>query len=281
MGTKGAIPRRNSGSKLSALAEERGRKKRTTKKTTSNPTEKTSSGGFDIITQSCLLGFSEGEEDSDLEEANFPLSLTTSLSSSLTEETDAKGVELKGEESQDLDNSRNILEFVGRDAVHFAPASPRPKSSAAETHNEQDAKQPWSGRKRSSSFTYQRNPRLSQQLAALNTKASNLSAHSDPFDPKFQTPPSLSSEISLIKAPFLFTGATNGHCLPPTSRRAPQSRGYRGEVEEEEGGVDVHYGSLKLSDIVRSLIVVQEMHAMAKARQGPILLLSTSADLVS
>lgn len=278
MGTKGALTRRNSGTKLSALAEERGRKKKTAnKKSGGTPTEKTSSGGFDIITQSCLLGFSDGEDGDDLDlEENFPLSLTTSLSSSTSvdqDDTDGKGSEPKGEGRQCLECSGNTLQFVGKDAVHFSPAGPRPRSSSG-TWGEQDTKE------RASSFSYQRNPRLSQQLAAVNTKASKLSAHSDPFDPKFQTPPpSLSSEIVAIKAPFLFSSAaSDNHHVPPPEQEGREALPH--EEGEEGQGVGVGFGSLNLSDMMDLLVVVREMHAMGKARQGPILLLSTSADLV-
>ena len=284
-GTKGALARRNSGTKLSALAEERGKKKKiTNKKSGGTPSEKTSSGGFDIITQSCLLGFSDGEDgdDLDLEEANFPLSLTASLSSSTSvdqEDTDGKGAGSKGEGSLGVECSGNTLQFVGKDAVHFAP---RPRSSSG-TWGEQDSKQQLGNiARRASSFSYQRNPRLSQQLAAVNTKASKLSAHSDPFDPKFQTPPpSLSSEIIAIKAPFLFSGAASDDHVPSRSSGKLQGGGALPHEEgEEERSVGVGFGSLNLSDMMDLLVVVREMHAMAKARQGPILLLSTSANLV-
>lgn len=273
-GTKGVLARRNSGTKLSALTEERGRKKKTAKKTSGNPTEKTSSGGFDIITQSCLLGFSDSEDnDLDLEEANFPLSLNSSL--------DGKGVEPKGEEPQGMQCSGNTLLFVGNDAVHFAPTCSRPKSSTGTRKEQPDSKQSGISIKRASSFSYQRNPLLSQQLASLNTRASSLSACSDPHDPRFQTPPSLSSEIIAIKAPFLFSAGASGGHMPPFSVGEPQGGGRAlPRAGEEVGEEGMCFGSLNLSDMVDSLIVVREMHAMSKARQGPILLLSTSTDLV-
>lgn len=279
-GTKGELAQRNSGTKLSALTEERGRKNRTIKKSSGNPTEKTTSGGFDIITQSCLLGFSDSEDNHlDLEEANFPLSLTASINSSLSadqEDTDREGVEPKGEESQGLQSSGNTLQFVGNDAVHFAPVCSRPRSSTGTRKEQPDTRPSGISKKRASSFSYQRNPRLSQQLAALNTKASSLSAHSDP---KFQTPPS--SEIIPINAPFLFSAGASGSHMPPLSVGGePQGGRALPPASAEEGSEEVRFGSLSLSDMIDSLVVVREMYAMAKARQGPILLLSTSADLV-
>lgn len=268
-GLKGALARRNNGTKLSALTEETGRKKRTKKGTS---TEKISSGGFNIITQSCLLGFSEDEGSGslDLEDENFPLSLNSSVSVD-QEDGDRKGVEPKKEETQGLQSSGNALQFVGTDTVRFTATSSRPNSS---TGTRQDVKPPENMKRRASSFSYERNPRLSQQLAALHSKASSLSAHSDPF--KGTAPPSLSSEIVSIKAPFLFPASSATARTPQLEVQARGTLPYTGEQQET-----VNFGSLNLSDMIDSLTVVREMHAMAKARQGPILLLSTSADLVS
>ncbi len=314
-GTKGNLSRRNSGTKLSALAEERERrrsgikktKKSTVSKSGGGGTEKTNSGGFDIITQSCLLGFSGDEEEEEgegegregdtasleLEEENFPLSLTMSLTDQ--EEEDNEGEVPGGRRSHaynqrrpDVMMSGNAVQILGSDAVRYAPATtpsqPRPKSSVGRKgETASGSTRP----KRASSFSHQqRSSQLSQELAALHTKASSLSAHGDPFVPGFSaaTPhltSSPSAEIVAFKLPFTFSGSTaeedklEGGSCPP----APPTPGREGEEGEGEDG-NVCFGSLKLSSMKDSLVLAREMHAMAKARQGPILLMSTSADLV-
>lgn len=140
---KGTLARHNSGTKLSALTEETERKKRTNKKNT--PTEKTSSGGFNIITQSCLLGFSEDEDSElDLEEDNFPISLNSSISVD-QEDGDRKGVEPRREEPR----SGNAVQFVGTDMVHYTASHSRPNSSTG-TRKEHGVK--LNNPKRASSF---------------------------------------------------------------------------------------------------------------------------------
>lgn len=373
-GTKGSLARRNSGTKLSALTEERERKKKPAKSAgTGTPTVKQTSGGFDIISHSCLLGFSDDDDEDnglELEEDNFPVGLTTSLSSSLSVDqedadrkeaepnyvanmkgaephyiadrkwhgiTDRKGVEphtadrkwveLQGLTVTALQSSGDTLQFVRPDAVHFTPARP---ASSAGSRNENGTK-PSGGMKRASSFSYQRNPRLSQQLASLHSRASSLSVHSDPLDPHAGTPHS--AEITAFKVPFLFPGpgtdpdsqssvpgsnpgadpnsqrsvpvvnrnsqssmpgASLGADHPNSQSSVPGSNRTSGVVattgnigtplsgrERSDAGEDVEvwFGPLNLTGMVESLVVVRELHAMAKARQGPILLMSTSADL--
>ena len=264
----GGLSRRNSSSKLSALAEERERKVVAVKKGSEESSAKTSSGGFDIITQSCLLGFSEDENEEVLDEESFPHSLNMSFHSNEGEEP---GYQSHTHSTTGIIGaSGNTLQFVGVDAVHYAP----PTSNAAKMR----ASKP----RRAASFSHQRNPQLSEQLAALNTKASSLSAHGDPFDPSHRTSPTLmsspSAEIVPFKAPFVFSDPSPGS-IRPSRRSLGGDRGQkRGEEGEGDGGVC--FGALKLREMKDSLVIAEEMHAMAKARQGPILLMSTSADLV-
>ena len=291
-----SLARRNSGTKLSALAEERETKKRKPKRGSNGgggggggggappPAEKTSSGGFDIITRSCLLGFSD-EEDGDtdagrleVEEDSFPLGLTTSLGSNDQEDSERGGT----------------LQFQGPDTVRFAVArSGSGRGGGGGGGGEK-------GVKRASSFTHhQRNSRLSQQLESLNTRASSLSTDGgDAFErklfPAVISSPSCSAtaEIVPFRVPFLFSESSPGDdCNPGFTRGAAleheqsQPKLPSKEVALQEGrerarAKKIVFGPLRLSEVLDALVVAKELHAMGKARQGPILLLSTSADLV-
>ena len=304
--TKGNLSRRNSGNKLSALAEEREGRSRGNKTTKmkgaaaghngggggggdGGATEKTSSGGFDIITRSCLLGFSGDEADgsdgetpaSELEEENFPLSLTMSLTD---QEDDNEGEEhdVRSHASRYSPTmSGNAVQIVGSDAVRYAPAvaTPTPRSSSGRGGTADDAGSGLRPR-RAASFSHQhRSSQLSQQLAALHSKASSLSAHGDPFAPGFLAdapppPPSPSAEIVALRPPFTFSSSLEEAKL---ARSRPLDPSTSREDEDER----ICFGSLNLASMKACLVLAREMSAMAKARQGPILLMSTSADLVS
>ena len=281
---KGTLARRNSGTKLSALAEERETRKGGKNHGANNPTaEKEGSGGFDIITQSCLLGFSEDEDDELelVEEDNFPVDLTTSMNSNLSnEQENSESKELDATTTPKLTHpvmlsSGNALHFgAGNDAVRFTAAQTRPRSSNGSQRDRQSSS---SRQRRAASFSHQRNPRLSQQLAALHTQASSLDGRGDPFDLTTTSP---SAEIIPFKPPFVFFGpdstTVRGGALDASSR------GGKGSCRSEGAyNGTVCFGSLKLLDMVRWLTVIEELHGMAKARQGPILLMSTSGALVS
>lgn len=291
-GTKGNISRRNSGTKLSALTEER--EKRSSKKKTKSTvggnkggettkTEKTNSGGFDIITQSCLLGFSEDDGGSsegdtagfeDLEDRNFPLNLSMSLTD---QEEDNEGEEPKPQShshNSDSTMSTNAVKIVGSGVVRYTPSQPRPVSTGGKR---EEATTGLGRPRRTASFSHaQRNSQLSQELAALHTKASSLSAHGDPFAPGFSStapplPSSPSAEIVAFKLPFTFSDSTDGDTGGCRTVSGPPT------AEDDR---NITFGSLRLGSMKDSLELAKEMYAMAKARQGPILLLSISADLV-
>lgn len=292
-GNKGGLSRHNSGTKLSALTEEREERRKMTKKGGGDTSGKISSGGFEFISQSCLLD-SSGDENSgavefEEEEEDFPL--TMSLNSNPSTDQEDNDREEQNYPATALTNSGHTLQFMGLDVVHFALAQSQPMSSGTSRRENGKAR---STTRRAASFSHQRNPRLSQQLAAVNTKASKLSTHGDPFDPSCLATPSLTSslsaEIIAFKAPFVFPGSSssaNNRSPMDSNKRAPQGReaakfrggGGSGAGEDEEE-VIVCFGSLKLPDLKDYLVIAEEMHAMAKARQGPILLMSTSADLV-
>ena len=270
-GTK-CIPRRSSGTKLSSLTEERERKKTARRDASESSSRKDSSGGFDIITQSCLLHSGDEEE-------NFHL--TMSLTDQ--EETD-EGEELKYQSPthqiiNPLQSSGGILRFLGCDAVHFNPAPSPPRASSSRDCGNTPTR---AKLKRAASFSHQLNPRLSQELAAIHNRASSLSAYddssnsNDPLNTPTRITSSPSSEIIMFKVPFLYSGSTKEESKP-ADKLPDNNRGDKSLSDEEEG---VNLGSLKLSDMRNCLVVTEEMRAMAKARQGPILLLSTSTDLV-
>ena len=153
---------------------------------------KTSSGGFDIITQSCLLGFSGDESEGETagsdpeEEENFPLNLTMSL----TDQEEENEPEMRSHaHNHPIEASVNAVQIVDSDVVRYAPVTTptgtqsRPKSSRG---GKRDVPPSSSRPQRASSFSYHhRNSQLSQELAALHTKASSLSTHGDPFSSSF------------------------------------------------------------------------------------------------
>ncbi len=288
---KHPLSSRNSGAKLSSLAEERESEKR------NNPsTCKTSSGGFDIITRSCLLNSDDEEIDDDTLE-DFALGLNMSLTSSYED------AELKSPQHQVPHKTRDIhatmessqggvLRFTGYDAVQYAPVShhhhPRPVSAKGTKINSTSGNRASVAPRRAASFSHKKNPRLSHDLNAINTKATRLTPdhlNSDPL-----TTPTLnyspSSEIVAFDVPFLFSTSSSTRTensdssssikksLNKANDPSPSS------FEKEEAFEDANIGSLKWSDMRDSLILVEEMRAMARARQGPILLMSISTDLV-
>ncbi len=115
-------------------------------------------------------------------------------------------------------------------------------------------------RSRSSSFT-QRNARLSQDLAAIRNRANSLSKERSSEEVTFGG--SESPEIGSFQLPFLF---------PPTI-----AEGRSDQRSSERDGVL----SPCLTGLSDSLVIGRELVAMAQARQGPIMLLSTSTNLVS
>ena len=284
-GVKCAPARRNSSTKLSSLTEERETKKEVS-------LEKNNFGGFDAITQSCLLNSDDDDDDDvlEVEEENFPLGLSLTSSLSTDQEDDVEGFKCQSSIHScgvhTLQSSGCNLHFTGyNDAVRFFPGqlNLQPGSSCcrpASASSGNKSSRVLSGKpKRASSFSCQHNPRLSQELADINSRAISLSAHGDPHEPNLTTPTfntSPSAEIVNLKVPFHYSEPS-----PDTKSvvRQPQRRDSRSQSDEEilDG---VNLGSLKWSDMMESLILVREMQAMARARQGPILFMSTSTDLV-
>lgn len=116
-------------------------------------------------------------------------------------------------------------------------------------------------RNRSSSFT-QRNSQLFQDLASIRNRSNSLGKERGSEEVTFGG--SESPEIASFQLPFLF---------PPTTAEG------RSDKTSSSFRDDVPCSCLTgLSD---SLVIGRELVAMAQARQGPIMLLSTSTNLVS
>ena len=301
-----------SGTKLSALAEEREIEREKERIGRQRHSQSTKRGGQrktvceDFITQSCLLNSDdEGDschgEERDVEESFLPLSLTMSFNSS--QSTDDQEVpEINTEHAQYRDTSEraqcrdssNKLAFVGQDKVKFTV------SGEANIQRE-------SGVRRASSFSH-RNPRLSQELAAIRTKATNLSYHDNSLDQVTPTEKhtyifdsSRSPEIVQFQMPFLFplqnsnnTAASPGgyrqRHSQPTPRRSSRSSLPSADSEPRRTNQRksplandedrVNRGCPCLCELKQNLLLGKELLAMAQARQGPIMLLSTSTSLV-
>lgn len=122
--------------------------------------------------------------------------------------------------------------------------------------------------------------------------------------PALRSPSSDEDQIVTMKVPFIFSGSCSNKASyrdglatcrdkrkqQPRSLYSKESHFATGGNDSRgidgggEGGddkyVDVRLGSLHWAEVKEVLVLVEEMRAMAKARQGPILLMSTSTSLV-
>jgi len=336
-GSKGVISRRNSSSKLSALTEEKlqsidlssVRKKNTGQ----GSSEKSSSGGFDIITKSCLLDSEDDIENiSAAEEDNFPAGLDMSFTE--FEDEDAGGEELKGsgttaateylsgeaaqrqQQQQQHHTGRPFSNFHQLSQVPQSPHPPMPQSQDAHFTTQP----PGSGKvgatyttsrptsirpRRTASFTEYRD---SQQAPCkeIHVKSCSFTSAEDAKSTSFLKSRLLPSaeveeEIIPMRVPFAFAGSSTqpkrislesrGMSTELSASPQPLSRGrgsrhsnaavFRGGKKGNGNKVSASLGSLSLEEMKETLELAEELQAMAKARQGPILLLSTSLSLVS
>ena len=272
--------------------------------------EKPSSLTGDFITQSCLLNSDDefdGGGDIEEEEENFPLSL--SMNSSIDSTSELSQQISSGIHGDSLPHSRGErVSFTGgSDAVKFKVRSPEVMMRPASA-KERESKAGGGGERRlqrASSFSQQRSRQLSLELADIRQRALSLSVHGDPLDPNF-TAASLmtggkgrdlelspSSDIVTFKLPFVFTSSSGSQDPASPSftssgggeggskflSSSPLSRGSLevGRTEGAEEGEEFSSGSLAV--LRQSYLLGRELLKMAKARQGPIMLLST--ELVS
>ena len=318
--SKGVISRRNSSSKLSALTEEKfhqndghlsGRKKDSHQ----GSSDKNSSGGFDIITKSCLLDSEDDIENiSAAEEDNFPAGLDMSFTE--FEDEDACSEEPKvlvattPEYPASGEADHRLQYHTGQSSSNFHLPSQVPQLPPPLMPQSQDAHfaalplgsgkvgPPTTSRpRRAASFTDNRDSQLPSNKEG-HVKSCSLTSAEYGTNPNFLKTRLLPSaeteeEITPMRVPFAFTGATLSRKISPESRGTPtQSHGGGGRHSNaavprglkecnNNNKVSAQLGCLSLEEMRDILELAEEMQAMAKARQGPILLLSTSLSLVS
>ena len=250
---------------LEELAEVDSPKSRTFHRSASGPKL---SACEDFVTPSQLL-------HSDEDEDSFPLSLSLNLSQSADDQ--------EGERGQ-VGSTARLLAFT-----HNSPHSQALQSDSANRP------------KRAASFSQKRTNPLSQDLENIRLRAQSLSTRGNPFqDPDYTLTPtenktydfsssSPPSSIVPFKLPFLFMTSTStpsqrtqklgqessttgqGH----SSRQGP---GFTSSAVVAAESHRVEAGDLCLASLSQSIVLGGELLAMAKARKGPIMLLST--DLV-
>lgn len=311
-GIKYGLTPHGNGTKLSSLAEEgeKGNDNRsdshlvaTNTKGKSKPIKdrKPSLTG-DFITQSCLLN-SDDEDEPDLVGDNFPLSL--SMTSSIDSEQGQQFLGAAGGASKtdSVPSSVHAVSFHSNDAVRFAIRSPDAREQRPASARECERSKPnLRGQKklqRASSFSQQCSRQLSNELADIRQRANSLSAHGNPLDPNFTSSSLLvaggdhnleiTPEIMPFKLPFLFSSSSGSQDLasPPfassgegggdssTRLLCGSALGHSPSTKGEEEGEE----SSCLAILKKSYLLGRELLAMARARQGPIMLLST--ELVS
>ena len=263
-GMRYALAAHGSGTKLSALAEhvESNPQKQVPRRSDSVPKL---SACDDFITHSQLL---QSDEEDD-----FPMSmsLNSSHTSSKTDEPDSP-------EPEERDAAKR-LSFTQSDD-HTASGGARDS-------------QP----KRAASFSYgTKSSALSHKFEEIQRRATNLSAHLDPFvDADFTPTPTegktfnISPTVALVpfKLPFLLSGSRDGSHR--TGKRSPSlQRHSLGQKSERRASTELKSpvlnqleregGASFLAGLSQGMVLARELLAMAAARQGPIMLLST--DLV-
>ena len=251
-GMRYAHTSQGSATKLSSLVEEELRQNRNTEERVSVEQSGRRFAGEDFISLSCIL---HSDDENEEDEENFPLSLTMSLNSS------------HSNDQEEHDTMSPVL-----------PQTVLPSKTSAD-HKV----------KRASSFT-RHDLRLSQELADINKRATSLSAHGDPLDPSTPTEKltynlqvSPSSGIVTFKPPFTFSGPPSIERDSATRQSGRHSSELRQSRQAGTAGGGSHgseENSVCLAPLNQSLVLAKELLAMAKARQGPIMLMSASTDLV-
>lgn len=314
-GMKYSLTPHGSGTKLSSLAEETERKteKRSGSRSSSaankgrtppikvegNDRPSPSITG-DFITHSCLLNSdddneidNEGAEDDD----NFPLSLslTSSVDSTSEQITMATGMVMRTDPLHGI--GRYKVQSPENVDTRYKVRSPegRPVSAREAKHGGNAALKGGRRLQRAASFSQQRSHRLTNELADIRQRACSLSAHGDPLDPNFTTlitgagpsdfEVSPSSGIVAFKLPFVFSSPNSGSQellggtnSPKLLSGSPSRSGGEGPSLawwEVEQGAESSSSNSCLVALRRSYVLGRELLSMAKARQGPIMLLST------
>ena len=318
-GSKGVMSRQNSGTKLSALTEESRQSRSSRKKDDEqgSSSEKNNSCGFDIITKSCLL---DSEDDLDnvsvAEEENFPLGLNMSFTE-FEEEDGGSSKEPGGRtteypayityQRQPCQTGRPSSGFQQQSHVmqtNVAADSPVSGRSGNPLCRPTTIKP-----RRAASFSSRRDPHRDTSMG--HGRASSVASRDDSTRHGFLASalcPSTEHEDEIVpmKVPFAFSGSSvNSSALSSSSRSTAYLQGkvnhftlpHADGTSSVDGGVvahrsiggaggrdkdcEVRLGSLTLAEMRDTLELAQELQAMAKARQGPILLMSTSTSLVS
>ncbi len=310
-GSKCAISRRNSGAKLSTLAEEKGHpnnySSRADKK--DNSTEKINSGGFDIITKSCLLDSEEEIENiSATDDDNFPAGLNMSFTEFEEEDPGSEGVVGVGPQGQPIHHTGRPSSGVQQVPLPLPPAEPpAPPSGFRRGRPSSSGGVPIKPR-RAASFSYGCELR---ENSSSECKASSLTCRGEDLrhlglsgNPTFP-PHQVDEEIVSMTIPFApaAPSAQSRSTLSPKLSSKTKARStdaykrpsypsylggsgsgpalYGGGLLKSDRDTSVRLGSLSVAEVRDSLELAEELQAMAKARQGPILLMSTSTSLVS
>lgn len=262
-GMRYALSAHGSGTKLSSLAEhvESKPQKRAPRRSDSGPKL---SACDEFITHSQLL-HSDEEDD-------FPMSMSltsnsSSQASSKTDEQDSPEPDIP-----EPDMARH-LGFTQSDA-HFASSQ---KAGTSDVRP-----------RRAASFTDgTRSSALSHKFQEIRRRATDLSALRDTFgDADFTPTPTerktfdLSPTSALVpfKLPFLISGSHEGSRrtgkIPPSSLRRSPGQKPEGRAPPELKSSASDDASCQ-AGLTQSMELARELLAMAAARQGPILLLST------
>ena len=263
----------------------------------------------DFITHSCLLNSdddneidNEGAEDED----NFPLSLslTSSVDSTSEQISMATGMAIR----TDPFHGNTKYKVRSPECIEARYKVRTPERIEARPMSAREAKHGGTSKgekklQRAASFSQQRSHRLTNDLADIRQRAFSLSAHGDPLDPNFTAAtlitgagPDLevspSSGIVAFKLPFVFSSPNSGsqdlaspsfpggRDSPKFLSGSPLRPGGEGPAWwEVEQWAESSSSSSCLLALGHSYVLGRELLSMAKARQGPIMLLST--ELVS
>ena len=307
-GMKYSLTPHGSGTKLSSLAEE-------TEKRSSSPDKRSgsrSSAGKgktppikvdkppsitgDFITHSCLLNSDDDDNEVDNEgaedEDNFPLSLSLTSSVDSTSEL-GQQISMAMATRTDPFHTHARYKVQSPERIETRPMSARDAKQGGTLRGERKLQ-------RAASFSQQRSHRLTNELADIRQRAFSLSAHGDPLDPNFTAATlitgaahdldvSPTSGIVAFKLPFVFSSSRSqdptspslpgGRDSPKFLSSSPLRPGSEGPLWWEVEQWEESSSSSCLSMLRCSYVLGQELRSMAKARQGPIMLLST--ELVS
>ena len=237
----------------------------------------------DLITPSQFLGSDEDEE-------NFPLSLslTSSQCSTKTDEQEEEGKEELGRRGGD--SSGLFLMFEQKD-VQCTPHGASQETRSGRTRGEGGGRggegrrgvvKGGGGRdrtvkRRSTVSCSSSNPQLAEELRQIHSRAASLSARQSQLLSPCDTPtPSTARQYNYQLSP----GAQIKHvpltfAFPSSTSSSTSSRPLSPGVHEEGAG---EASPPCLAALSHSMMLVRELVAMAKAREGPIMLLSS--DLV-